>query len=103
MPVAIALIILVVVLAVCLIGILWTLIFVIPFYAAVGIVVCVLWRVSRNQRHMATFVQREAERQRLLNEQEMNAWRSAIERDRRDASKPDRVQRSIDRSRDPQD
>ena len=59
--------------------------------------------MNRNQKIIARSLELEAERQRLFKEQETNAWRSAIETDRKDLSKRDRILQSIDRSRDPRE
>lgn len=100
MSVVIVLIIAVVILAVWLIGFLWSLMLLMPFYAFIGVAVYFLWRMKRKQTEIAMSVEREAARQRLFNEQEMNAWRSAVEKDQRSKLKRDRILRSIDRSRD---
>src|ERR1700761_2205960 len=101
MPVAVALFVVAVFLTICLFGILWSLLFLMPFYAIVGVAVIFLWRIKRHQKAIARSVERDAERQRRFNEQETNAWRSAIENDDKNTSKRDRILRSIDRSRDP--
>jgi hypothetical protein len=100
MPIAIALILLVILLAVVLIGVIWSLFLLTPFYAVAGIAVYFLWRGDRNRKNMDALTEREAEKQRLYNEQEMNAWRAVVEKDHRDALKRDRLTRSIKKSRD---
>ena len=86
MPVAIALVVGVVVLAIALIGLVWAMIFLLPFYAYVAAAVYLVWRSNRKHADLAASVAREAERQRLFNEQEMRAWRS-VEMDSRAASR----------------
>ena len=100
MPVAIALIIGVVFLAICLVGILWTLVFLIPFYAYVGIAVYLVWRSGRKQADLAASVEREAERQRQFNGQEMRAWRASFEGNQRNISRREKALRNFDNSRD---
>jgi type IV secretory pathway VirB3-like protein len=77
-PLAIALIVGVVVLAAVLLGILWALIFLIPFYVYVGAAVYLVWRARRRESDLQASVRREAEQQRVLNEQEMRAWQGAL-------------------------
>jgi hypothetical protein len=101
MPVAIALIVGVVVLAVCLVGILWALALLIPFYIYIGLAVYLVWRGKQKEAELAKSVERENERQRLLNEQELRAWRDSLEKDRRSAARRERVLRNFDRTRDP--
>jgi hypothetical protein len=101
MPVAIALIVGVVVLAVCLVGILWALALLIPFYVYIGLAVYLVWRGKQKEADLAKSVERENERQRLLNEQELRAWRDSLEKERRSAVRRERVLRNFDRTRDP--
>lgn len=100
MPVAITLLFGVVVLALCLIGVLWTLVFLIPFYAYVGAAVYLVWRSKWNEAALAASVEQEAAKQRQFNEQEMLAWRTSLETDQRNASKREKALRDFDRSRD---
>jgi hypothetical protein len=101
MPVAIALIIGVVVLAIFLVGILWALALLIPFYVYIGLALYLVWRGKRKEAELAESVDREIERQRLFNEQELRAWRGSLEKERRSASRRERVLRNFGRSRDP--
>ena len=101
MPVAIALILGVVLIAVCLIGFLWALIFLVPFYAWIAAAAYLMWRSKRAEDALEASVKQEAERQRLFNEQEMRAWRASLETERRNDNRRNKVLRSIDRSRDP--
>jgi ABC-type transport system involved in cytochrome bd biosynthesis fused ATPase/permease subunit len=101
MPVAIALIFGAMVLAVCLIGILWALALLLPFYAYIGAATYLIWRSKQKEAELAESVARETERQRLLNEQEMRAWRASLENEQPDASRRERVLRRFDRTRDP--
>jgi hypothetical protein len=101
MPVAIALTFGVVLLAVCLIGIFWTLVFLVPFYAYVGAAVYLIWRSRREESALAESFEREAERQRQFNDQEMRAWRSSLESNQRNNSKREKALRNFDKSRDP--
>jgi hypothetical protein len=71
MPVAIALIVGVVVLATALIGLVWAMIFLLPFYASVALAFYLVWRSNRKHAQLSASVEREADRQRLFNEQEM--------------------------------
>jgi hypothetical protein len=77
-PLAIALIAGVVVLAAVLLGILWALIFLIPFYVYAGAAVYLVWRARRRESDLQASVRREAEQQRTLNDQEMRAWQGAL-------------------------
>jgi hypothetical protein len=101
MPVAIALILGVMVLAVCLIGILWTLALLLPFYVYIGAAVYFIWRSKRKEAQLAESAERDIERQRRFNEQEMRAWRDSLEKDRRNVSRREKALRSFDRTRDP--
>jgi uncharacterized protein (DUF58 family) len=101
MPVAIALILGVVLIAVCLLGFLWTLIFLVPFYAWIAAAAYLMWRSKRAENTLAASVEREAEQQRHFNEQEMRAWRASIEIERRNDTRRNKVLRSLDRSREP--
>jgi uncharacterized protein (DUF58 family) len=101
MPVAIALIFVVVVLAVLLIGILWAIAFLLPFYAFIAVAAFLVWRGKQSDAEAAALVERDAERQRLFNEQETNAWRSSLEKDRRNTSEREKTLRSFDRNCDP--
>jgi hypothetical protein len=87
MPLAIALIIVAAVLAITLIGLIWAMIFLLPFYGYVAIVIYLVWRSHRKHAELSATVQREAERQRLFNEQEMRAWRRSMESEDRDGPK----------------
>jgi type IV secretory pathway VirB3-like protein len=100
MPVAIALILGVVIIALCLIGFLWTLIFLVPFYAWIAVAAYLMWRSKRSEDALTASVEQEAERQRLLNDQEFRAWQASLEIERRNDSRRNRVLRSYDRSRD---
>jgi hypothetical protein len=100
-PVAIALIFCVLILAVCLIGILWTLVLLLPFYAYFGMAVYWVWRVKRKEAELAQSVEREAERQKAFNAQEMRAWGAALEKERRSDARREKVLRSFDKTRDP--
>jgi hypothetical protein len=101
MPVAIALIVGVVVLAIVLIGIIWSFLLLLPFYAFVGLAVLLLWRSRQKESAAAAEVAREAERQRLFNDQETHAWEAALKREQRNASKRKRTLRRFDDTRDP--
>jgi hypothetical protein len=101
MPVAIALIVGVVVLTVCLVGTLRVLALLLPFYAYIGLAAYLVWRGKKKEADLAESVEREIERQRLLNEQELRAWRASLEKERRNASRRERVLRNFDRTRDP--
>jgi uncharacterized protein (DUF58 family) len=101
MPVAIALIFGVVVLAICLIGILWTLALLLPFYAYIGAAVYLIWRSRRKEAELAKSVERDTVRQRLFNEQEMRAWHDSLEKDRKNLTRREKALRSFDRTRDP--
>jgi membrane protein implicated in regulation of membrane protease activity len=101
MPVAMALIFGVMVLAIWLIGVLWAIALLILFSAYIGLAVYLVWRSKRKHAELAESLQREAERERQFNEQEMRAWRDSLERDRRNASRRERALRSFDSTRDP--
>jgi hypothetical protein len=91
MPVAIALIVGVVVIAVFLVGILWALALLIPFYVYVGLAAYLVWRGKQKEIELAASVEREIERQRLLNEQELRAWRNSLQKQQRSASRRERA------------
>jgi hypothetical protein len=101
MPFAIALILGVVVLAIFLVGVLWALALLIPFYVYIGLAAYLVWRGKQKEAELAESVERDVERQRLLNEQELRAWRSSLEKERRSASRRERALRNLDRTRDP--
>jgi|ERR1700733_10178567 hypothetical protein len=101
MPVAMALIVGVVVLAVFLVGILWALALLIPFYVYIGLAAYLVWRGQKKEAELAESVEREIERQRLFNEQELRAWRNSLEKERQSASRRERALRNFDRTRDP--
>ena|ERR1700760_4118987 len=101
MPVALALIVGVAVIAIVLIGVVWSLLMLIPFYALVGVAVLLIWRARRRDAEAAEAVAREAERQRLFNEQEHRAWQASLQMQQRNAAKRERMLRQFDSSRDP--
>ena len=102
MPVALVLIFGVVVLAVCLIGILWAaVVFLLPFYAFTGALVYLIWRSKHKEAELREFVEREAEKERRFNEQETRAWRNAVTNEQRSSPRREKALRSFDRTRDP--
>jgi hypothetical protein len=105
MPVAIALIVGVVVLATAVIGFVWAIIILLPFYGYVAIAVILVWRSNRRHAErnaqLAALIERETDRQRQFNEQEMRAWRAPLEVQDRNASKRERVLRRFDSTREP--
>lgn len=74
MLVPIALIIGVIVLAVCMLGIFWAVVSLIPFYAYIAFGAYQIWRANRKHFELENRVTREAELQRRFNEQETKAW-----------------------------
>jgi hypothetical protein len=100
MPVALALVFGVAVLAVLLIGILWSLAFLLV-YAYIGAAIYLIWRSKRKEAELVESMVREAERQRLFNEQEMRAWRDTLGKEQPNASRRENSLRSFDRTRDP--
>ena len=100
MPVVIARIVGVAVLAGFLIGVAWAIAVLLPFYAYVGLAFFFVWWSNRNRERQAASIELEAERQRQLNEQEMRAWTASLERGQRNASKREKMLRDLDRSRD---
>jgi uncharacterized iron-regulated membrane protein len=101
-PVAIIIIIVgVVLIAVALIGLIWSVLVIVPFYAFVGGAAFLIWRNRRKQAEIAASVQREAERQRLFNEQEQRAWLASLEKQQRSAAKRERMLRQFDSTRTP--
>ena len=98
MPFAVAMVLIlgVVVFAIALIGLVWVIVFLLPFYAYVGIAVFLIWRSNRRKAELEASIVREAERQRLFNEQEMRAWRSSLEDARQKPPAPEDVLRSFD-------
>ena len=101
MPVALALIFGVAVLAVLLIGLLWAVALLLSFYAYIGAAFYLIWRSKRKEAALMESMEREAERQRLFNEQEMRAWRDTLGKEQPNASRPENSLRSFDRTRDP--
>ena len=101
MPVAVAMVLIlgVVVFAIALIGLVWAIVFLLPFYAYVGIAVYLVWRSNRRKAELEASIVREVERQRLFNEQEMRAWRSSLEDERQKPPAED-VLRRFDTPRD---
>ena len=99
MPVAVALFVGVVVLATVLIGLFWAMVILLPFYVYVAAAVFLIWRSNRRHADLSASVERGAKRQRLLNEQEMRAWRNSLENESR-AGREKLVQR-FDSTRDP--
>ena len=89
MPFVIALIAGVVILAAVLLGILWALIFLIPFYVYAGAAAYLVWRARRRELDLQASVWREAKQQRILNEQEMRAWQGALGTDQQNAHRSD--------------
>ena len=102
MPIAIALIVVAVVLTMALIGLIWAVI-VLLGYACAALAVYLIWRSNRRHAEMSASVQREADRQRLFNEQELRAWRRSIETAERSASRREKALRRFDSTRDPKD
>jgi hypothetical protein len=102
MPVAVAIVIIlgVVVFAVALIGLVWAIFVLLPFYAYVGIAVYLVWRSNRRKAELEASIVREVERQRLFNEHEMRAWRSSLEDDRKKPLASEEVLRRFDSPRD---
>ena len=98
--VAMVLILGVVVFAIALIGLVRAIIFLLPFYAYVGIAVYLVWRSNRRKAELEASIVRELERQRLFNEQEMRAWRSSLEDERQKPPAPEEVLRRFDSPRD---
>jgi hypothetical protein len=101
MPVAIALILGVLLFAAFLVGIFWALVVLVPFYAYVGFALYWVWKSARKQANVTAAMQREAERQRSFNDQEMRAWNASIEKNQRNAAKRERTLRRFDQTRDP--
>ncbi len=79
MPVAIALIIGVVVLATALIGLLWAMAVLLPFYAYIAAAAFLVVRSERRHADLSASVEREVAAQRRFNEQEMRAWNTSLE------------------------
>ena len=104
MPIAIAMMVVAVVIAIAIIGLLWAMVIMLPLYAYFAAAVYLVWRSNRNeaerQADKSAWLKREAERQRLFNEQELRAWYSSIEKDSRTASKREKVLRRFDSARD---
>ena len=85
-----------------LLGLIWTLILLVPFYVYVAL--SIAWLVRRHRKQaQTTMLAREAERQRRLNDQEFNAWQSAAEDARRTPTKRDRALRQFDQRNPPRD
>jgi uncharacterized membrane protein YbaN (DUF454 family) len=101
MPAAIALITGVVVLAFALIGIIWSFLVLMPFYAFVGVAGYLLWRSRRNEAQIAASVAREAETQRQFNEQEALAWHASLSREERNAPEREKALKGFDKTPNP--
>ncbi len=101
MPVPIALIIGVVVIATALIGLVWMLVFLLPFYACVAAIVYFVARNNRREADLLASVKRATDLQREFNEQEMRAWQRSLEEDRRSDRKREDALRRFDNSRGP--
>ena len=101
MPIVIALILGVALLVVVLVNLIWALILLVPIYAYIAVAIYLVMRNRRRQAETDAFIAREAERQRVLNDQEFQAWKAAAEGARRNASKRDRALRRFDNERDP--
>src|SRR6478672_10657419 len=101
MPVAVAMVLIlgVMVFAIALIGLVWAIVFLLPFYAYVGLAVYLVWRSNRRKAELEASIVREVERQGLFNEQEMRAWRSSLEDERQKPPAED-VLRRFDTPRD---
>ena len=65
MPVVAAMVLIlgVVVFAIALIGLVWAIVFLLPFYAYVGIAVYLVWRSNRRKAELEATIVREVERQ----------------------------------------
>ena len=101
MPIVIALIGGVVLLVVVLVNLIWALILLVPIYAYIALAIYFVVRNRRRQAAADADLAREAERERVLNDQEFQAWKAAAEGARRNASKRDRALRRFDNERDP--
>ena len=101
MPIVIALILGVALLVVVLINLIWALILLVPIYAYIALAIYFVVRNRRRQAAADADLAREAERERVLNDQEFQAWKAAAEGARRNASKRDRALRRFDNERDP--
>ena len=101
MPIVIALILGVALLVVVLVNLIWALILLVPIYAYIAVAIYLVMRNRRRQAETDAFIAREAERQRVLNDQEFQAWKAAAEGAKRNASKRDRALRRFDNERDP--
>ena len=99
MPVAVTLIVGVVVLATVLIGLFWAMVILLPFYVYVAAAVFLIWRSNRRHADLSASVERSAARQRLLNEQEMRAWRNSLENE--DRTGREKQVKRFDRTPDP--
>ena len=101
MPIVIALIGGVVLLVVVLVNLIWAAFLLVPIYAYIALAIYLVMRNRRRQAEADADIAREAERQRLLNDQEFKAWKAAAEGARRNVSKRDRALRRFDNERDP--
>jgi uncharacterized iron-regulated membrane protein len=100
-PVVIVIIVGIMLIAVALIGLIWSVLLLVPFYAFVGGAVFLVWRGRRQQAEIADAVEHEAERQRLFNEQEQRAWQASLQKQQRIATKREKMLRRFDSTRDP--
>ncbi|KJC36696.1 hypothetical protein UB31_35485 [Bradyrhizobium sp. LTSP849] len=80
MPAVIALITGIIIFAVFLVGVVWALFILVPFYAYVGVSVFLIWRSAQKQAELVAAIQREARIQRSFKDQGMRAWTASIEK-----------------------
>ena len=101
MPIVIALIGGVVLLVVVLVNLILAAFLLVPIYAYIALAIYLVMRNRRRQAASDADIAREAERERVLNEQEFQAWKAAAEGAKRNANKRERALRRFDNERDP--
>ena len=79
----------------------WALLILGPIYAYVALAVYLVLRERRRQDEVDASIAWEAERQRLLNQKEFEAWKAAADGARRNSTKRKRMLRQFDQTHNP--
>lgn len=87
--------------AVVVVGALWTIVMMMPMGVLIGILIFVVFRADRKIAAERHELERQATRERLLNEQEYSAWRKETDDARRKNERRMRALRKFDNSRNP--
>ena len=62
-----------------LIGLAWLILWMMPYYLIVGIILFLIFRSKQRRDHIAQSLADEAERRRRLNDQEFKAWQTSVD------------------------